>query len=397
MGLKYDILAINARCKIDAANGNKVINGCVGTYRNDKHQLVGFDTVKKNLKDFSSMFLDYSPIFGTKKYQDGILKWLFEDKYEDVSKKDNLFVAATLGGTGALYSVFKYLSKQNSVVLFSDICWPNYFSISDEAKIKYDTYPLFKNNEFNFEALAQKIDQYACMHQKVLVVINDPCQNPSGYSFVKEEYDKLFEIIEKINKVFPHKVEVLFDIAYYNYADGKPLLLDYLMNDYSYNIYVAFSCSKTFGVYGMRSGAIITFCYSAGEKDIFKESIEHITRGTFSCPNNDAIGVFGEILNDCYETEEIKKELLIEKHILVQRGIHALEIMKQYGIAYLPYHYGFFITISTKEDAYMLCEALEKEHIYVCPISDHLLRLAICSVTLEEVEIFTKFLSVLDK
>ena len=383
---KYDILEIGSRAKKDAQKGNTIINGCVGTFRDDNHKLIAFPMVIRSLQIYSTNYLEYAPVLGTKMFGDGVLKWVFGETYEHIKNNQELFVGATMGGTGAVYSAFKYFSKKNGTVILPDICWPNYFTIANESNVKTLVYPLFDNGVFNFDGLKKAIENALITNNEVLIVINDPCENPTGYSFTSKEYEKLFSLLKAFN-IEKKNVDVLFDIAYLDYSNKRPILFDLVRNSYDFDIYFAFSASKSFSVYGIRCGALICFAKSIDEYLNIVNAIGTISRGSISCPNNEAIGTFAKLLNDNDSCKEISNELINQRQFLSFRATKAKEMLIANKIEFLPYYNGFFITIITKKDAYALCDLLERMHIYLVPISKTYVRIALCALTTQEMEL----------
>lgn len=389
MGTKYDILEISTRAKKDAEKGNVVINATVGTLRDDNHLLIRFPEVIKGLEENATKFLEYAPILGPKKFADGVLKYVFDASYEQIMNKPDVFVAATLGGTGAIYTSFKYFSKKNGIVILPDVCWPNNFTIAAETGIRTLVYPLIKDNLFNFEGLKKCIENALISTNEVLIYINDPCENPTGYSFTPLEYEKLFDLLKAFN-IDKKNVDVFFDIAYMDYASKKAAIFDYVRDSYDFNIYFAFSASKSFGVYGIRCGALIGLMKSEEQYKEIAETVKTITRGSVSSPNNDAVGTFGIILNDNNIVLKVREEIRIQKEFLKNRTNKAKEIFISNGIEFLPFSDGFFFTILTKKDAYALADQLEYMHIYVVPTGKNMMRIAICGITVHELELIVR-------
>ena len=389
MDNKYDILEINERAKIDKDNGNKIVNGCVGTFKDDNHNLVSFTSVKEYLVKYNTNYLDYSRVIGSNKFLVGITKWLFNDEYKDIVANKHIFEAATIGGTGAIYDIFKYYGDNKGIAIISDICWPNYFTISKNSGLSYLTFPLFLNKKFNFIDLEKTIISGLEKTNKILLVFNDPCQNPTGYSLGEEEYESLFALVNKYNE--ENKcVDLIFDIAYMDYSYSKPILLNYLKNSYQFNIHLAFSCSKTFGIYGLRVGGLISFLKSEEEKKLFSDAIFDIARGSISSPNSGATNALSKLFENDGAVEATRLQLIAERNFLKARAMNALQIMSDNKIDYLPYSAGFFITIVTKINAYALEDNLEKMHLYVVPIANNLIRIAICSLSVNEISLIAK-------
>src|SRR5574344_2185334 len=217
MDTKFDILSINERLKQD--NSGSVTNGCIGTFRDDNHELISFTPVIEYLSLYSHSYLQYPNLYGNKDFLDGVFNWIFQKNAETISTTHDICSIATLGGTGALWNTFKYYADQKGAVVISDI--------------------------YNFNGLKLAIEEACKTHEKVLVLINDPCQNPTGYCMSKEEYDLLFDMLSDFS-VGEKEVDVLFDIAYFNYSTNQFPLIEKLKDSYNFNIYVAFSDSIFF-------------------------------------------------------------------------------------------------------------------------------------------------------
>ena len=395
MNLKYDILHISSRAKKDEKN-NKVINGVVGSFFDDNKKLIKYDNIASNLTKYAQDYLSYGSVIGNEKYFEGIFKWLFNDNYLSYYKKENLFKMATFGGTGAIYSTFKFFKDQNVLTLIPDICWTNYFSICDEASMNYKTYSLFKDNKFNFESLINLIESSLNKYNKILLLINDPCQNPTGYSLTKEEYEKLFSILNKYNEN-NNLIDVLFDIAYFNFKNDECHLFSYLINEYKFNIFISFSGSKIFGIYGLRIGALFVLLNDKNKINYLNDKMYLMTRGSYSCPNNQIQNILANILNDEVEIKSLRNDFNFKKNILKNRSEYILKLLKENNILYCPYDSGFFITIKVKNDSYQVCDELEKRHIYLVPMDNNLIRVALCSLNLDEIKEIIKVLKDIDK
>ncbi len=388
MSLKFDILMINTKAKEDALAGNKVINGCVGTLRDDNHNLLTFTEVKKVLKSSACNYLDYAPVVGYKSFKEGTVKWLF-DRPEEILNSKLFSFGATIGGTGALATAFRIAADEKAILIFGDIVWPNYVTIAEKAGVETARFEVIKNNKFNFESLEDAIKSSLMKANKVVILINDPCENPIGYSFTSEETNKLFYLLEKYNKE-SNKLDLILDIAYVDYAKSHLESLDYAYKKNNFNYYLTFSGSKSFGIYGVRCGALLAFSKDEETAKDIQGQIASYSRGTISGPNGQAIGPVGEVMNSLESKKNIHEEIRSYRELLVSRSKCIIENFDKYGIEYLPYHDGFYITLKTKKNAYDVVEKLFDEHIYVSPISNNCIRVAICSVNCDEISKIVK-------
>lgn len=388
--LTSDILKIAALAKKDRAEGNKVIDASIGVFLNEDKSLNSVDLVKESLQENILTDLSYPNIYGSKEFKEGVLKWLFKSRYEEVVNKYLIPFGATLGGTGACHIAFSNYVEAGDYILLPSIMWSNYRLIAQKAGAKSTTYELFnEQGQFNVDDLISKIEQLSLSQKKILVVINDPCQNPTGYSLSDDEYDYLLEKVNQIsNKI---SITILFDIAYLCYDDTcfKPhrLFLKILDTDLNFLPLFAFSASKAFGMYGLRVGALFALCTTSEINNNFLTSFANMARGVYSCPNGPALISLSSLLNNPYLLEKANENIDTNSSILRSRGEMIIELLKKYNIHYLPYKNGFFISIQC-QDSQKVYESLIKKHIYIVPLDKQHIRVALSGLSLEEIPIF---------
>ena len=210
--MKSDILKIGAMAKADKLSGNHVIDATIGVFLNDDKSINTVPAVIDDLNNNVTKNVGYAPITGYPKFKEGLLKWYLKDQYEIRTNEYIIPFGATLGGTGALSIAFNCFLDLGDTVLLPSIMWGNYKLIAKKAGLKYDTYQLFNSEgNFNITNLCSKIEEYSSSQSNIIVVLNDPCQNPTGYSLSNEEHLKL---ILKLNKLSEKvNIIVIYDIA----------------------------------------------------------------------------------------------------------------------------------------------------------------------------------------
>ncbi|MFA7100738.1 MAG: aminotransferase class I/II-fold pyridoxal phosphate-dependent enzyme [Bacilli bacterium] len=379
-----DILQISAKAK-EASKKEKVIDASIGQFLAEDKSLVGLNEIKQALSKYLPDNLGYPSSLGSQEYQEAILKWLFKTEYNTVNKTYQIPFAATLGGTGACSLAFKTFLDEGETVLLPSVMWSNYRLIAKEATLKSATYPLFKGQHFNIDGLIKKIN--SLKQRNVLVVINDPCENPTGYSLSSQEYK---ELITKLNEVGKKRnLAILFDIAYLDFDhDGKSmhhLFKELLAKKLNFLPLFAFSCSKTFGVYGLRVGALFALSKGLEFKTDLCQAWGNFARGTYSCPNGGALAAISKALLDPNSMNKIQAEICTNSMNLQLRGKYLIEQLEKNKISYLPYCNGFFVTIIVK-DTSGLTKKLEKQHIYVVPLDSKHIRLAVSGLNKEDIQ-----------
>lgn len=369
---KFDILSVSERALKRKNEGKYVVNGSSGTLYYENGEIVSYKEADNYLISNFNKFLSYGPQLGPKEYKDGFLSRIFEEDLLKVKENKNIAFVASSGGTEALFMAFKSLAKTHTVLLPS-IRWPNYDTICEEANIKFEIFNFFtKDFKFNFLDLENKIKK---INNKILLIINDPCHNPTGFNFTSEDYDELFALINKYND----KITLFLDLAYLDYSSSRKMIVKKIVNaPIKTPLYLAISASKSFGYYGLRMGALIIL-YSKNEKDIYLENYKKIIRGTISSSNHLANGGLGLFFKDENGVKKVKEEIFSQTERLLKIGEGVKEILKEKNIKFYPYSSGFYITF-IKEDAPSYLSYLESKNIFFTLINENTIRIAICSL-----------------
>lgn len=375
-----DILSISSRAKEAKKIDKNTIDGSIGAFLDESGKLVLYTDVENYLKNDSKTNLAYPLCLGGTEYQKAILKFLLRDRYDYFMNKYNVAFSATLGGTSACSTTFSLFLEEGQTVLFPYPCWPNYALLAEYAGVKDAYYNLVKNGSFDYEDLEKQINSLT--QDKVLIVINDPAENPTGFSMSDDDLKRLKEVLERCSK----PVTILFDIAYLNYGPHDPkYIFEYADSLPSHVLSLfAFSLSKTLSVYGLRGGALIAFFKNEEETRTFNQAMNAMIRGTYSCPNSLAIGVAAKVFNHL-DTNVFLQELETYKKLLSKRDIMLVEGLKSAGIKVIESNSSFYVTFYCS-NSYELCERLEKKHVFLVPLDKHMTRVAVSGLSQEEIK-----------
>ena len=378
---KNDIIAISNLARLDKAKGNTVINGSIGVFLNEDGSLGKIRTIDDVLKEHICDRLGYPASVGDKEYLDAVERWVFEENHSRIHDLYHVFTGASLGGTGAISASFHLFLDQGETVLLPNIMWNNYMLLAEKAGVAYEKYDLFdENGRFNVKSLRERAS--ACLEKdgRTLVLINDPCQNPTGYCMSGSEYDDLFKMLNEEGR--KGQLTVLFDIAYLSYSPFGCKLVDKLAEGKATFLpLVVFSCSKLFGIYGLRVGALIALARSEEEMNLISGGYGAYARGTYSCPVGSASYAISLAMNDDASKKKLLEEIEANRKTLAERGNALMKELDRAHIDHYPYQAGFFLTVKVPNVAYSLCEALKARHIYVVPLSDHEIRIALSGLT----------------
>lgn len=378
-----NVLATSAKAREAKNNDSNVINATAGSYYGEDGNLHVFSCVNKAFKNPNyNSDLTYSSIVGTNKFSSLVKSWVFGENYQDVYNEYQMSVIATPGGTGAItISMGTYLEKGEGVML-PKLMWPAYLQIAKNLGINVDTYNLYNNdNKLDLESIKKVACEQQAKYDKVFLVVNDPCHNPTGFCMTEEDYDGLILLLNDIAE--KTKVILLLDIAYLDYTTNNTRKYFEKLKQLNDNVMTlfAFSASKSFGIYGLRVGALLQLTKCEIEKELFLSSTTYFARATWSNVSHFGMNIVENTLGNEVEKNNFIKELNKASDNLEKRANIIIGKLKQYNVPIAPYENGFFVLllISDKEFDSML----EQEGHYGCRFGENY-RIAISSINLEE-------------
>ena len=374
-----------------------VVDATIGSLTDEEGKLVALNTVFTSYNNIeSSIKAGYANSFvGNPSYRKQVANWLFSDIQLDLPHT----VIATPGGTGAISTTLQCVLSKDDIVLFPEIAWGSYKLMAQEYGYQQETYQLFKDDHFHLEDFKNKCETIIQKQKKLVVVINDPCHNPTGYSLTNEEWTQVIEILNTCSKQGP--VVLLNDIAYIDYSYNLDQVHQYMENFNNISddiaVVIAFSCSKTLTSYGLRVGAAIIM--AKDQKDVREIEIifEKYARATWSNIANAGMENFVRVTQDHYEAFMQEKAEYIE--LLKQRSEIFVNEANACGLPIYPYKEGFFVTIQmpNNEIREQYHQALIKENIFTVQVNKGI-RVAVCSISVQTVKGLAKrFKDIYDK
>ncbi len=385
---KGSALAIGKEARTMKAINNDVIDSTIGMLFDENGEFYSFKMVNDILAKLDDkQKYAYPATSGDAKFHEAIKSWVFRDYKEEILSSLSCEVIASPGGTGAIYNTMRNCLAEGECVLFPDHMWTNYTQIAKEVLVTYDTYSVFDcDGNFNLESVYQKCLEVKEKQNRVLLVINDPCQNPTGYSMKYNEWEGLVDIINKISADGTPFI-LLFDMAYVDYdkrgfdASRKNMSLFTKFNDSVLTV-MAFSGSKTLGLYGLRIGAQVALCKSLDVVKEFSLASEFSARASWSSPSILGMNIISEVLTN--HTKEFEEELKHASGLLAKRATTFILETQKAGIKTLPYDCGFFATILV-DNPMEVFEKLKEKNLYIIPLKNAI-RITLSSITDEEVK-----------
>ncbi len=361
--------------------GDIVIDGTLGTLFDENGILVAYDSIWSTYEKIDKIQkAKYaSSIQGNPDFNQAVYDWLFSGLNIDIPCE----VIASPGGAGAISSTMKNVLNPGETVIKPNLGWGPYKTMAIECALTLTDYNMFNGNNFDLENFKTVLSEVMEKQKRVLVIINDPCHNPSGYTMTIQEWDEVIQFVNELSSQGP--VVILNDIAYVDYTNqGNTWKKSFeKFNNISENVMVvvAFSCSKTLTAYGARVGAQVVLTKDKAQLKAFKDAAIYSARSTWSTVNNSVMKLFSTIMNDDFLKNNYLKEKAYYINLLKERSAIFLKEAAEVNLEIYPYVEGFFITLkfpNQREKAAFNLK-LQKNNIFLVEV-DGGLRVAICTI-----------------
>ena len=382
--IKYDILKISEEARLAKVKDSNVINGTIGSFYNEDNEFRAYKTVKgiiNNLEDIE--YYSYATSDGGAAYEDAVLNWVFKSKKQEICEITNCRAVATPGGTGALFTSMIESLSPGDEILIPDLCWEPYLTMATLNNFVPKRFNMFTENlTFNTKGFISACNEMLEKQEKIVCIINDPCNNPTGYTMSMDEFTEIIEYLNSVDK----PVHIIYDIAYYDYSENIREQLQKLKMLASMNsnviTFVAFSASKSFCVYGMRLGAQIIMTKDKElSKNLHRKS-SVIGRTHWSNVSKAGISMLVKLVYNPLFKEKFLVELNENKQILLKRINLFLKEAKEVGLKVFNSQGGFFLSVPCDNPPFVY-EKLREQNIYIIPLQSSI-RIAICSISVRE-------------
>ncbi len=386
--LESNILQISQEAKAMKRKYDDVIDATVGMLHHDSGSIFKFgivDRLLKNLTDAETYH--YAPVRGTEAFSEGVFDWVF-GKHKDIIRENfHYSVIPTTGGSGAISNTFYNFNDFGQSVLIPNYYWTPYDNFAYEANIKLRTFMMYDDEKhFNLKDFREKALALAKEQNRLCLLLNDPCNNPTGLCMTEEDWHEVVKILNQVADM-DIPVTLIHDIAYLDYqlkpeALSRDVFLPYLEMHPNILSVVVFSGSKTFSLYGFRIGAQIGISKNKEIVDSFIRVGDYSVRARFSSVSQPAMSIIGKIFTTDEYRKDFASELVEARRLLKERAILFVAEADKQGLEILPYCGGFFVSIQT--DNKNIFKDLAKDHVYVIQMKD-LIRIAISSLRLADI------------
>lgn len=366
-----------------AIGAEHVVDATIGSLYNEEGTIVAFDSVftpyneiaKETKAAYAASFV------GNDSFRKQVYEWIVGGTGSTLAHS----VIATPGGTGAVAITLQEILDEGETVILPEIAWGSYKLMATMDNLNVKSYALFEGDHFNLTSLKETCREVMKTQKKLLLVINDPCHNPTGYSMSIEEWKEVVEFLNECSREVP--VVLLNDIAYIDFSYDLEHCRDYIktFNGFTENVMavIAFSCSKALTSYGLRCGAAILMAQTEAAVRDVEIVFEKAARATWSNIPNAAMENFTYVTTTNYDAYMKEKATYVD--LLKQRSEIFTSEADACGLVYYPYKEGFFVTVKIEDNDLRdtFHELLMKQHIYTVKVNKGI-RVAVCSLSTEK-------------
>ncbi len=376
------IFALNGEATRRRQAGESIVNATIGSLMNDDGTLAVLDTVSRVIKDVPrNEWAAYAPIGGSPEFLEAVIADTFSTQ---PALKASATAVATPGGTGALrHALMNYL-EAGQALLTPSFSWGPYQTLCDEHERRLETFSMFTSEgALDVAALDAKLVMQLRSQGRALLFLNDPCNNPTGYSMTRAEWQA---VVKTLLAHAGQPITLLVDMAYWLYAaagDVRAFLAELTPLLGNIGLLFAWSGSKSYTHYGLRVGALIACEPNEIERGATQAALAYSCRGTWSNCVRGGLWTVTKLLTDPVVRAACDAERSSLKELL-QRRVKAFNAAAQpKQLRYPRYEGGFFVTVF-HPDAEAQAQRMREQGVYVVPQTGAL-RVALCSVAERDV------------
>ena len=200
----------------------------------------------------------------------------------------------TPGGTGALRLAGEFIARNlpGRGIWLSDPTWPIHETLFAACGLKVGHYAYVgADNRLNVEAMLAAL---AHLPRGDVVLLHACCHNPTGFDLAPRDWKRVLEVV-KARELLP-----LIDFAYQGFGDGleEDAWAVRLFAAELPELLVTSSCSKNFGLYRERTGALIVRADNVEKLLDIRSQLAFLARNLWSTPPSHGAAVVAEILGD---------------------------------------------------------------------------------------------------
>ena len=218
---------------------------------------------------------------------------------------DQLAGIQTPGGCGALRLAFELIAfaKPDTTVWVSTPTWANHVPTLAAAGLKHKQYAYYDHATATVDVDAMLASLEAAQAGDV-VLLHACCHNPTGADISAADWKRVSELLLRKGLV------PFLDMAYQGFAAGLDEDADSVRHIFAAQpeALLSYSCSKNFGLYRERTGALFVKGTRDDTKDAIGTNLARLARENYSMPPAHGAALATTVLED----EELKAAWIAE-------------------------------------------------------------------------------------
>ena len=350
------ILALMDAFRADPRDGK--IDLGVGVYRNPKGETPVMRAVKAAERRLweTQETKAYVATTGDAAFTDAMRQLVFAHVVDPA----RIAAAAMPGGTGAVRQAAELVrhAEPSATIWLSAPTWPNHPSILRYLGIPTREYRYFDASTGTVDTDGM-FEDLAAVRPGDAILVHGCCHNPTGANLTDADWTRLAELCADRGAV------PFVDLAYQGFGDG-------LAEDVSGlrilagtvdEMLVAASCSKNFGLYRDRAGALFALCRTPDAAKVAQGTLGWLNRQNFSFPPDHGTRIVQTILGDdalradwTAELEEIRSSML---GLRAQLAAELRQRTNSDRFDFIGAHRGMFSRLGATPDQ---VEAMRRDH-----------------------------------
>jgi len=242
----------------------------------------------------------------------------------------------TPGGTGALRLAGEFIARvlPGRGIWLSDPTWPIHETLFAAAGLTVNHYPYVnRDNRLDVEAMLAALER---VPQGDVVLLHACCHNPTGFDLSQDDWRRVLDVV-RARELLP-----LLDFAYQGFGDGleEDAWAVRLFAEALPESLVTSSCSKNFGLYRERTGALLVRCDDAERLQDVRSQLASLARNLWSTPPAHGAAVVATILaDDSLRGTWIEELDAMRRRVATLRG-GLVEALQPFGLAERFAHVG---------------------------------------------------------
>ena len=215
--------------------------------------------------------------------------------FADAAPAGRLLTLQTPGGSGSLSVAAGVIrrARQNATIWVTEPTWANHVPLLGGAGLTLKSFPYYDTDKHVIRIDAM-LEALSAVPRRDIVLLHACCHNPSGLDPSDDQWRAITDVIVE-RELLP-----FIDMAYQGFArnlDDDAFAIRHMAGRVPEMI-VASSCSKNFGLYRDRVGALSIMTADEESLRIIDSQANNYVRCVYSMPPDHGAEVVSTVLND---------------------------------------------------------------------------------------------------